>query len=304
VGSDRVVVRLGCVAVLTLAGCYESPPIIPEGYGPRTVEGWPSPTVYAREAAHPVNRWFHRSFARRSADGRIVAVRPDAPLSEMRVPGLVDRAEIAALLAAVDRELATVDAAPATRALLRADLLAQARFWSGHGSEELARRHRELAGRVQGATDDWPSALQPPPLRQGRWQRVVAEGGDARRTVLYDVTASDGARVGPVGDSSAPERAALLFSETGVPMECWTIDVDDGSVRYAIYRLDRAAQLEGGDAWRRLPLDTTISIRGLGRREGEMIEGVIAETCASCHSARAPIMTHGRKHVYGAIRIP
>lgn len=303
-GCERVVSQLACVVALSLAGCYESPPVIPEDYGPRGIEGWPSPTVYAREAAHPANRWFHRSYARRSGDGRIVSVRPDVPLSELRAPGPVDRAEITALLGAVEAELGTVEVDSATRSLLRADLLAQARFWSEHGREGLARRHAELAERVEGATDEWPPELYPPILRGKQWQNIVTEDANARRTVLHGISPGASARAGSVADSPAPKRAALLFDESGVPLECWTIDVDDGSMRHAVYRLDRAARLEGRTAWRQVPPDETISIRGLGAREGETIEGTVTELCASCHGADAPIITHGRKHVYGAIWSP
>jgi hypothetical protein len=304
VGFERAIGWLLSVALLSLAGCYESPPVVPEDYGPIEIEGWPSPRVYSREGTHPANRWFHRSFARRAEDGRIASVRADAPLSEMREPSPVDFAEITVLLGVLEAELGTLDVDSVTRMTLRADLLAQARFWVERGRDGLARRHQELAERVEGATDEWPRDLYPPILREARWQSVVTEDATTRRIVLYGISASAAARTGSVADSPAPKRAALLFAENGVPLECWTIDIDRGSMRPAVYRLDRAARLAGRTAWRQVPPDEPISIRELGARVGETIQGTTTKICASCHGADAPIITHGRKHVYGAIWNP
>lgn len=54
--------QLLCVTVL-LAGCYEIPPEIPEGYiGGGAAPGWPPVAVYHRDPFHPSNLLYHRLF--------------------------------------------------------------------------------------------------------------------------------------------------------------------------------------------------------------------------------------------------
>ena len=292
------------VVVAFVVGCRTVPPELPElpeptelpsGAAPE-LSGWPPPRVFADEPLHPANRWFHRSFARRDEAGVIVAVDAAAPASELLEPSAIDKAEIAAILRAVAHETSTCSQDSTARLVLRADLVAQARFWRRRGDDTLAMRHEEIArefddrlppGRV-GALDA---------LGSGDW-REVDQGASAREH-LIDAGARSSRVFEDVGDAAATSVAIVSFTELGsgvaVARECAIRSAAGGRVAYALRRLDRAALLAGGERWRSIARDERIAFRGhddaLAAAESSVDApvaalhvGTLEGVCARCHA--------------------
>ncbi|MBI4601986.1 MAG: hypothetical protein HY721_08500, partial [Planctomycetes bacterium] len=98
-GGARAVWPASAVCALFAAGCYEIPPVIPEGYvGSPAATGWPPPAAYAPDALDPRNRWLQRAFAPRDERGALLPLHADEPFSHHERPRRVDLAELAALL--------------------------------------------------------------------------------------------------------------------------------------------------------------------------------------------------------------
>ena len=127
------------LVIFCMGSCRELQPEIPEGYGALKRPGWPAPGIYDEDPLHPANRWYQRSFAPRDGLGRIL----DLPRNASPLPpgqlGDLDRAEIRALLAAID-----ADPPRSAEARLRCsrDLLGQADYWSKE-APVLAELHRQ-----------------------------------------------------------------------------------------------------------------------------------------------------------------
>ena len=139
--------RLGALAaaillvIFCMGSCREIQPEIPEGYKALERPGWPAPQVYDEDPLHPANRWYQRSFAPRDELGRILDFPEKGDPSPLQEPSHLDRAEIRALLGAIQ-----ADPPGSAEGKLRCsrDLLGQAGYWSKE-APELADLHRRTA---------------------------------------------------------------------------------------------------------------------------------------------------------------
>ena len=125
-----------------MGSCREIQPEIPQGYKALERPGWPAPPVYDDDPLHPANRWYQRSFAPRDELGIILDLPRQEGPSRLQDPSDLDRAEIRALLAAIE---ADPPVSPEGRLRCRRDLLAQAEYWSKE-APPLADLHRRTAG--------------------------------------------------------------------------------------------------------------------------------------------------------------
>ena len=130
------------LAIFCAGSCREIQPEIPEGYKAVEMPGWPALQVYDDDPLHPANRWYQRSFAPRDQLGRILDLPRQEGPSRLQDPSHLDRAEIRALLVAIE---ANPPPSPEGRLRCRRDLLAQAEYWSKE-APPLADLHRKTAG--------------------------------------------------------------------------------------------------------------------------------------------------------------
>ena len=148
VSAKKKYLRLPALAVVILlaifcaGSCREIQPEIPEGYKAVERQGWPAPQVYDDDPLHPANRWYQRSFAPRDQLGRILDLPRQEGPSRLQDPSHLDRAEIRALLAAIETD---PPVSPEGRLRCHRDLLAQAEYWSKE-APPLADLHRKTAG--------------------------------------------------------------------------------------------------------------------------------------------------------------
>ena len=288
----------GLVAgVMTAGGCYEVPPIIPQGYvGGPTARGWPPVTAYHLEPFHPRNRWFQRAFGGRDGQGGLLPVHADEPLGTNTRFSLVDRAELCALLEAVtlvdnDRAgssgLATADSRQGvTEAIFRSDLLAEASRLRSQGlmaDEEkelvssLLRVARSVGEEVKCLDGGLPPEAEPPPLRTGEWldaEATAVSNVPFPPSLLPSTADMRWTRVleeKPAG--SFQQRLVLLrlrvaLDQRGEPLllsigsECWQLWGDGKTVSH-LWRFDRAEWLSGREPWREVPVGGEIITPGV-----------------------------------------
>ena len=139
--------RLGALAaaillvVFCMGSCREIQPQIPEGYKALERPGWPAPGIYDEDPLHPANRWYQRSFAPRDPLGRILDFTEKEDPSPLQNPSQLDRAEIRALLGAIE---AAPPMSAESRLRCSRELFAQAEYWSKE-APDLAELHRKTA---------------------------------------------------------------------------------------------------------------------------------------------------------------
>ena len=124
-----------------MGSCREIQPEIPQGYKALERPGWPAPQVYDDDPLHPANRWYQRSFAPRDQLGRILEFTEKEDPSPLQHPSQLDRAEIRALLGAIE---AAPPMSSGSRLRCSRELFAQAEYWSKE-APDLAELHRKIA---------------------------------------------------------------------------------------------------------------------------------------------------------------
>ena len=124
-----------------MGSCREIQPEIPQGYKALERPGWPAPQVYDEDPLHPANRWYQRSFAPRDQLGRILEFTEKEDPSPLQNPSQLDRAEIRALLGAIE---AAPPMSAESRLRCSRELFAQAEYWSKE-APDLAELHRKTA---------------------------------------------------------------------------------------------------------------------------------------------------------------
>lgn len=128
-----------------MGSCREIQPEIPQGYQALERPGWPAPQVYDEDPLHPANRWYQRSFAPRDPLGRILDFSGKEDPSPLQHPSHLDRAEIRALLGAIET---APPMSSGSRLRCSRDLLVQAGYWSKE-APALAELHRKIARKLE-----------------------------------------------------------------------------------------------------------------------------------------------------------
>ena len=308
---------LSVPALFLLAGCYEIPPRVPEGYvGGPAEPGWPPPAVYDPDRFHPANRLFQRLFVLgvRGSGGADPAS-GDVPFSTRRDLGAVDRAEVRGLLDALGREEpgSSFPADPAARGLLASDLLwlaarLEALRVAGAGPPppgnmveraeapaggSMQPSIRSLSGAARAlAAVDAPAAAAPlpPPLREAGWTEVEAPPVPGLRPSLADLRWTRAFRGGGERPAIALVRLRIAAGPDGRPLllplgsEAWILTPGgEGRLAARAFRYRRSKLIHGEEPWEEVTADDEIAVIDPRDPLRDPPRGKVAALCSGCH---------------------
>lgn len=300
-------------ACLSISGCYEIEPIIPDGYvGGSAEPGWPPPRIYSADPFHPSNRLFQRLFVLRAGStlegpGDLGKGErwEDIPFSPRETFTALDQAEVAALLEVLSearRPASSFPEEPSLRAILQSDLLSVAARIHGTGgfTRELSEDLFDAAASLSADSPSQPAIL-PPPLGEPGWEERAGPRAPGLRPSAADLRWTRVFRRG-TDREGALVRLRIGIGPAGEPVlfpigsEAWILTAGSGrSPAPRVFRFRRSRAAGGEDPWIEVPEGVDVAIRDPLNPGGPPLTGKPDSLCGRCHPGPSigPILPPG-----------